>query len=208
MRRDPHPGEGAMPPSSAVSATAPPAWPDTPRARAAAIALLQALNDELLAHASATLTLERWCAAHGLVAPEGVLAERVDAAPRPLPDELRGQLGVGADTPVKYRHVRLTCAGRVLSEAENWYLSGRLDAAMNHRLDTGATPFGKAVLALGYRRQTLEVRRLWAPTSDSDWPAATAAVLRHRALLVDGEGRPFAALEETYTGELLALARR
>jgi chorismate-pyruvate lyase len=214
-----------MPPSPDIAAmTDMPPWPDTPDARAEAFARLQALNAELLAHASATLTLERWCAAHAPDASARIVAERMHGEDRPLPADLRARIGVAADTPVKYRHVRLTCAGRVLSEAENWYLSGRLDAAMNHRLDHTDTPFGKAVLALDYRRQTLSVEWLWSPAvaatdaaamRDAASPtdggallAIPAEVLRHRALLLDADDRPFAALVETYTGQVLAFAQR
>ncbi|MGA0586972.1 hypothetical protein ACO2Q2_07570 [Dyella sp. KRB-257] len=41
-------------------------WPDTALARTEALALLQTLNADLLSHDSATLTLERWCGAHGM----------------------------------------------------------------------------------------------------------------------------------------------
>lgn len=42
----------------------PEGWRDTPLVRAQALAPLQGFNAELLSHSSATLVLERWCAAH------------------------------------------------------------------------------------------------------------------------------------------------
>ncbi|MGN2248863.1 hypothetical protein ACFWZ1_02155 [Frateuria sp. GZRe14] len=190
-------------------------WPDTPLARTEALALLQTLNADLLSHPSATLTLERWCGAHRLAAAPTVIARRDRKADRPVPEDLRRALGIGADTPVRYRRVQLACGGRVLSEADNWYLPGRLTAAMNHALDQGDTPFGKVVAPLHFRRHTLSAQLLWSPLPQG-WemhglPAATEQplapphhLLQHRALLEDAQGRPFSALVETYTEQVLA----
>jgi hypothetical protein len=43
-----------------------PPWQDRFTVRLEALALLQTLNADLLSHDSATLTLDRWCAAHRL----------------------------------------------------------------------------------------------------------------------------------------------
>ena len=190
-------------------------WPDTPLARTEALALLQTLNADLLSHPSATLTLERWCGTHRLATTPQVIARRDRKADKPLPEDLRRALGIGADTPVRYRRVQLACGGRVLSEADNWYLPGRLTAAMNRTLDHGDTPFGKVVAPLHFRRRTLSAQLLWSPLPQG-WemhglPAATEQplalphhLLQHRALLEDAQGRPFSALVETYTEQVLA----
>ncbi|HET6431145.1 hypothetical protein [Dyella sp.] len=201
-------GASASPPA--------PAWPDTALARTEALALLQTLNADLLSHDSATLTLERWCGAHGMASPARVIAEHARGAARPLPDDLRAQLGLPADAPVAYRRVALRCGGHTLSEAENWYVPSRLTAAMNRTLERTDAPFGKVVQSLHFRRRTLSAVLLWAPLP-AGWeraprlPADRAGalaipdrVLQHRAVLVDGEGRPFSALIETYTGQVLA----
>ncbi|MGN6229272.1 MAG: hypothetical protein ACTHNM_17740 [Dyella sp.] len=193
-----------------------PAWPDTALARTEALALLQTLNADLLSHDSATLTLERWCAAHGMASPAKVTAEPMQGASRDLPADLRAALGIGADEPVAYRRVALRCGGRTLSEAENWYVPARLTAAMNHTLETTDAPFGKVVQPLHFRRRTLSAELLWSPlpagweragSLPADRPGALAMphrLLQHRALLVDGAGRPFSALIETYTEQVLA----
>ena len=190
-------------------------WPDTPLARTEALALLQTLNADLLSHPSATLTLERWCGAHRLASTPTVVARRDRQASKPLPEDLRRALGIDADTPVRYRRVQLACGDRVLSEADNWYLPGRLTAAMNQALDHGDTPFGKVVAPLHFRRHTLSARLLWVPLPEG-WemhglPAAAKPplvlphqLLQHRALLEDAQGRPFSALVETYTEQVLA----
>lgn len=187
-------------------------WPDTPATRRTAQDLLETLNRALLAQPSATATLERWCGAHGIGAPALVRAERVREAEGPVPDEARALLGAGPDTPVRHRRVRLVCGAIVLSEADNYYLPGRLTAQMNTVLDTTDTPFGKAVRALDFRRSTLEARLLWSPAEAlgaSVTPAAAtlempAFVLMHRAVLTLPDGTPFSALIERYTSGVLA----
>jgi hypothetical protein len=111
--------------------------------------------------------------------------------------------------------VQLACGDRVLSEADNWYLPGRLTAAMNQALDHSDTPFGKVVAPLHFRRHTLSARLLWSPLP-KDWdmrglpPAGKQPLvlphqlLQHRALLEDAQGRPLCALVETYTEQVLA----
>jgi hypothetical protein len=101
-------------------------WQESFTARLEALALLQTLNAELLSHDSATLTLDRWCAAHRLASPVHIVAERVDGADQEPTDEQRQLLGVSATEPIRYLRVRLICGDRVLSEADNWYAPGGL----------------------------------------------------------------------------------
>lgn len=190
-------------------------WPDTPLARAQVLALLETLNADLLSHASATLTLERWCDAHGMAAPALVVADRVHGEARPLPADLRAQLGAAAGDAVAYRRVRLSCGEHVLSDADNWYLPARLTPAMNRQLDTSDVPFGKVVKPLHFQRRTLSARLLWSPlpagwemhpvsaTSGAGVLVMPEHLLQHRAVLVDADNRPFSALVETYTRQLL-----
>lgn len=186
--------------------------------RLRALALLQTLNADLLSHDSATLTLERWCGAHAMASPARVVARRVHGEDKPLPSELRTQLAIGLDEPVRYRRVRLACGDHVLSEADNWYVPARLTAAMNRALDSTDTPFGKVVMPLHFRRKTLDAQLLWSPLP-AGWemrpardatPAGELAVphevLRHRALLFDADNRPFSAVVETYTDQVLAFS--
>lgn len=193
-----------------------PKWPDTPLARTQALALLQTLNADLLSHDSATLTLERWCGVHHMASPARVIAQRMRGEDKPLPPDLRAQLAIDANEPVKYRHVQLKCGDHVLSEADNWYLPSRLTAAMNRQLDSSDVPFGKVVQPLHFRRKTLSADLLWSPLP-AGWelhrtqlqPTSGALVmphllLQHRALLFAGDGRPFSALVETYTDQVLA----
>jgi hypothetical protein len=193
-----------------------PKWPDTPLARTQALALMQTLNADLLSHDSATLTLEHWCGMHHMASPARVIAQRVRGDDKPLPPEWRAQLAIDASEPVKYRRVQLKCGDHVLSEADNWYLPNRLTAAMNRQLDGSDVPFGKVVQPLHFRRKTLSADLLWSPLP-AGWelhraqtrPTSGALVmphflLQHRALLFTGDGRPFSALVETYTDQVLA----
>jgi len=193
-----------------------PAWPDDFVARVEALALVQTLNADLLSHDSATLTLERWCAAHRLASPAQIVAERVpDADPAPTPEQRR-ELGVTATEPIRHRRVNLRCGARILSRADNWYVPGRLTPEMNTLLETTDMPFGKVVQALHFHRRTLTATLLWVPLPEG-WEMGAAAagrsgthlaippeLLEHRAVLTLPDGTPFSEVVERYTGALLA----
>ena len=194
-----------------------PAWPDSYLARLEALALIQTLNGALLAGRSATLTLETWCADHKLAAEPKILARLVRGKEKPASPETRERLQVSAEEPVKHRYVQLTCGDRVLSEADNWYVPSRLTPEMNQALETTDTPFGKAVQALGFHRQTFSAQVLWSPLpkgwelSASERPAdgkgALAIpehLLEHRAVLYARDQKPFSEVDEVYADDLLA----
>ncbi|PPE77629.1 hypothetical protein C3941_22905 [Kaistia algarum] len=198
--------------------TASPVWPDTYVSRLQALALIQSLSSELLANPSATLVLDRWCAAHNL-APPGtkIVADRVRGAEKPADFGVREALGVGSDEPVAYRRVRLTCGDKVLSEADNWYVPSLLTDAMNRELETTDTSFGRVVKPLGFTRTTIDSRILWRPLPEG-WEmqplaaqASSAAalmipalLLENRAVLKRADGKPFSLVVESYTREILA----
>ena len=198
------------------AAARPPPWPDNFAARVEALALLQSLNADLLSHDSATSTLEHWCEAHRLASPPRIAAVRITDMDKPASPEQRRELGVTPADPIRYRRVRLLCGAVVLSEADNWYVPGRLTPAMNELLNTTDTPFGKVVQALHFQRHTLSSKLLWRPLPEG-WemnpPAANdgAAVLlipsqllEHRAVLSLPDGTPFSEVVETYTANVLA----
>jgi chorismate-pyruvate lyase len=177
------------------------------------LALIQTLNADLLSHDSATSTLERWCGTHRLADPARIVAQRVRGDVKPIPEELRTRLAVDAGEALAYRHVRLMCGDRVLSEADNWYVPSRLSAEMNQRLDNSDEPFGKVVRALGFQRRTLTADLLWSPLPPG-WEMAESppghealhvpkALLRHQAVLYTSAQVPFSAVIETYTNSLL-----
>jgi hypothetical protein len=203
--------------TTAIASAEPAPWPDSLVGRLEALALLESLNADLLAHDSATLTIERWCADHRLADPARIVAERVSGADKSASAEVREALNVKPDEPLGYRRVRLKCGDHVLSEADNWYVPARLTPAMNHVLETTDTPFGKAVAALHFRRHTLSADLLWRPLPKG-WEMGAAAasqeagalaipnhVLEHRAVLSTPDGEPFSEVVETYTAEVLAL---
>jgi hypothetical protein len=193
-------------------------WPDTPVARLEALATLQSFNADLLSHPSATLSLERWCGAHHL-APESRIVANLDRSASKAPSaEQRARLRVSTEEPVIYRRVRLACGGRVLSEADNWYVPSRLTPEMNRLLTETTTPFGRAVLDLGFHRELLSANLLWRPLPDGwemqpNLPAPAGAtlaipaeILEHRAILLTRENVPFSEVVETYTAEILGFA--
>jgi len=193
-----------------------PTWSANFVARVEALALLQTLNAELLAHDSATLTLEHWCRAHRMASPPRLVAARVAGVDKPVSPEQRRELGVTSAEPIRYRRVRLLCGAVVLSEADNWYVPGRLTPEINKVLDTTDTPFGKAVQSLQFQRRTLSSKVLWFPLPEGWEMDATAAgddagvlsmppiLLEHRAVLTLPDGKPISEVVESYTSNVLA----
>ncbi len=138
-----------------------------------------------------------------------LVADRLPGPQPTLDPALRTLLRIGPGQALRYRHVRLSCNGHLLSEAGNWYVADRLTPAMNRSLDTTDIPFGRVVLPLGFTRTTLSSRMPWSP---SDGPAATPAIgplrtpatlIENRALLRRGDGMPFSVVVEDYRRGLL-----
>jgi hypothetical protein len=186
-------------------------------ARLQALALLQTFNADLLSHDSATSTLEHWCGEHRLADPARIVARRVRDFDKPMPAQLRSALGVAPDEPIRYRHVQLVCGEHVLSEADNWYVPGRLTAEMNRQLEQTDESFGKVVRPLGFQRHTIAAEVLWQPLP-AGWemhrgnavpaPGATPRdILRHTAVLYTATQVPFSTVVETYTNANLAFVR-
>src|SRR6185436_7224812 len=108
--------------------------------------------------------------------------------------------------------------GKVLLEADNWYVPSRLSTEMNRLLETTDTPFGKAVQPLEPYRQTFSVKVLWSPLPDgwergSTVPSTGAngtlqipdGLLEHRAILYTREHKPFSEVDEIYFRQLLSI---
>lgn len=195
-------------------------WPDALLTRTQALALVQGLNAEILASRSATAALEKWCRDHALAPEPRVVAEVQAGEPRAPDAEQRLRLRADSGAVVRYRRVRLRCGDHVLSEAENWYLPGRLTPEMNHALETSDTPFGRVVAPLEPYRQTFAARLLWSPLPEgwehalhatppclSSGPLAIpGALFEHRALLLGRDNRPIAEVHEVYQRGLLAFS--
>lgn len=203
--------------SAGHSATARPdvVWPDSSLARTKARALIEALNTRLLEAPTATSALEKWCGDHKMASVATIRAKLVSGIEKPISVEQRQRLKISEAEPVKYRRVELSCGDHILSEADNWYVPGRLTAAMNHILATTDTPFGRAVQDLKPFRRTFTVEFLWQPRADGAEPETARTdppepglvipwpVLRHRALVYSADPAPFAEVHETYTREIL-----
>ena len=186
--------------------------------RLEALALIETLNAELLAARSATATLEKWCADHHMAEEPRIVAKRADAAEKPASAETRQRLAVREGETVKYRRVALVCGAQVLSEADNWYVPGRLTQEMNRLLEETETPFGKVVAALHPFRRTFEAQLLWSPLpagwemdarpeEEADAADPPHALIEHRALLYGGDQRPFSEVDEIYTSGVLEFQR-
>lgn len=193
-----------------------PSWPADKEGRLAALAIVETLNGEILAGRSATLVLEKWCLDHGLSGggEANIIAQGVKGADKPISAEQRQRLQISADEPVRFRHVRLTCGPRILSEADNWYVPGRLTAEMNRQLEETDTPFGKVVRPLEPYRQTFFAKLLWHPLPEG-WETAPLAksdekrlempdaLFEHKAVLFGKDHLPFSEVDEVYQRHLL-----
>lgn len=164
---------------------------------------LRDLCDRLVAGPSATAVLEAWCREHGASPGTHLVADIVPCPDRPPSSAQRERLELPRDSLVRYRRVRLTCAGRVLSEAENWYVPSRLTAAMNHLLDTSEVPFGRVVHDLAPARRNLGLRLLPAGR-DPATAGPDAPLFAIEALLLRHDGLPLCEVAEIYTGAVLA----
>jgi len=198
-----------------------PLWQDDFQSRLEAYALMQTLSTDILGSASATKSLEKWCREHRLAAVPSIVAQRIFGEDKPVQPEQMLRLEVSNPEQVKYRKVRLMCGNQVLSEADNWYVPGRLTAEMNRLLETTETPFGKAIAALQPSRQTLTVKMLWSPLPEG-WEsqkhssahrsrthvlAIPDALFEHQTLLYGPERKPIAEVHEVYQRAILALPR-
>jgi len=199
-----------------------PALIDTFESRLEMLALMQTLNAEILASPSATQSLEHWCRDHKMANNPIIVARMIRGLDKVPTAEQLQRLQVTSVSEVKYRRVELRCGAYLFSDADNWYVPGRLTAEMNALLETSEIPFGKAVQSLRPYRQTFAVALLWSPLP-AGWEQqpratgrprdkATALVLpkdlfEHRAVLYTSEHQPFSEVDERYQGQLLAFVR-
>ena len=122
-----------------------------------------------------------------------VRAEVLSRDTIPASTETRTRLGVRDADKVGHRRVRLLCGARVLSEADNWFVPGRLTLDMRSALERTDTPFGLAIAPLVPRRRTLACERL-----DGD------TVLKLHAVVLSVTGEALAEVVERYFVESLS----
>ena len=132
-------------------------------------------------------------------------AEKIN---RSAPEDRR-RLAIAADEPVRSDVCNCSAAINYYSEADNWYVPGRLTPEMNRLLDQTDTPFGRACQDLEFQRQTLKATALWRPlpkdgslkrrSRRDGQPAGTrpfAGASRHS---LHKARVPFSIVVETYT---------
>lgn len=192
-------------------------WPDTRVARWQAFALLQTLNAEILASTSATRVLEAWCRAHHLAEEPRIVVERLHGQYGRWDPAREQWLKPRPGEVVTHRRVQLRCEGRILAEADNWYVASRLTAEVNRVLDNTDTPFGRAIAALDPYRRTMAVKILWSPLPEwrDDVPVSSSrdhgfaipeSLFEHRAVVYARDHTPVSFVEEVYKRSLLPSA--
>lgn len=197
-------------------------WQDDFQSRLEVYALMQTFSVDILGSHSATKSLEKWCREHLLAAIPTIVARRIQGEERPLLPEQMQRLEVTNPEQVKYRKVQLFCGEQLLSEADNWYVPGRLTAAMNELLETTDTPFGKVIASLEPSRQTLSVKLLWSPLPEG-WELTPRpikhhgkskaleipnALFEHQTLLYSQDRKPISEVHEVYQRQILVLLPR
>lgn len=158
---------------------------------------IAAFEANLASHASATAALQQWCDQRAIAPGAIITAQFVTGADEAPPADIRTLLGVSADEPLGYRHVRLACGGHVLSDAHNWFVPSRLTPEMNHELATTQVPFGRIAAALKFTREPLSSARRGDPGCPEN------AISTHRARLILPDGAPLAFVVECYTADNL-----
>jgi hypothetical protein len=165
-------------------------------AASAAPARIEDFEAILAASPTATVALETWCQSRFGVT-ERVRATKVLASSNEPTARIRGALELGRDERLAYRRVRLSCAGRELSLAYNWYVPARLTPEMIRQLAETDIPFGRIAEPLGFKREP--IAKPWS--GPELCPAGT--VLSNRALLRLPDGKPLAMVVECYTKDVL-----
>jgi hypothetical protein len=166
----------------------------------------------LLASDTATAVIIDWCRR---VRP-GALFVAVLFDREARPGEYDGPLAIGVDETLHRRCVRLSWAGKVVSEAENWYVPQRLPADVLAVLNRGDASFGAVVARLSPRRTTIaalscdELRhggpaaqRCLAQLAQSDAFSPPDAFVLHINAVMTASGQALAELREHYRRELL-----
>lgn len=141
---------------------------------------LEELHDALLGGATATEVLTRLFGGP-------VVARKLASPPVALTLAQRGRLRLHAEERVVHRRVNLLAAGRPVSEADLWYIPGRLAGSMARQLMDTDVPFGAVVGPLRPLRQTLATRL--CPDS---------RVLALEAMVLRPDGTPIALTSERY----------
>jgi len=143
--------------------------------------LMPAFAATRAAQDSATAALGQWCAARALATPATIRAISVPGMPRAASATVRARLGVDAQEPLAYRHVRLACGARVLSDAQNWYVPARLTPEMNRLLESTDTPFGTVVAVIMSKASWMKLMPGYQ-VSAGDTPAPRGAFIQSGSL--------------------------
>jgi chorismate-pyruvate lyase len=140
------------------------------------------LHERLLANASATAVLRELFGAP-------VLIRRVPGRSAAPDQSHAALLAVARPAEIVHRHVVLHAGGRAVSEADLFYVPGRLWPGMAETLATSDVPFGTVVSPMQPVRETTAARVC---------ALDEAYALEHRAVLRDAFGAPIAAVHERY----------
>jgi uncharacterized protein YjiS (DUF1127 family) len=174
-------------------------------------ALVRELSNHILHASTATEALHAWCAARGLSAGP-ITAVKQDPDQRRHPDDdMLDELRPERHERIAYRCVRLVRGLVILSEADNWFIPGRLPPEVRDLLETTDVPFGAAVARLQPSRRTYFVSYPELSTASEagtgDSPpglSPSMPILEHKAIVLDRNRQPLSVVSERYCAVLLS----
>ena len=111
---------------------------------------------------------------------------------------LMARLELGPGEAVAHRRVLLLAAGQAVSEAEIWYVPGRLGPGMAETLRATDLPFGEVVAPLRPRREMVETRDACAQEFAAGNTAHATCILQVHAVVRVENGLVIAVVRERY----------
>jgi len=164
---------------------------------------LERFNALLCACNSATAMLTQWMRSPGEDSVTEIVAIERTGRTAAADAEQIGRLHVKRRDEIRYRRVWLVYKGRIVSDAENWYVPARLPLAMQDQLEQSVMPFGTIIAPSTPTRETLSNERLWHRKADEAFVRLPVHIIRHCALVRDADGLPISEVRETYTRNIL-----
>lgn len=143
-------------------------------------------------YATTSEALTQWCGKEKIVNDPQVKAEIVEGGIEP-PASIRRLLGVRPDVRLSYRHMHLTCHGKVLADGHVWYAPGLLTPEMLQQYSATDQPFDRVSRAMNFTRDVI----ITVPGANEGCPQLT--VYTRRWLLRLPDGRPLALHLECFT---------
>lgn len=178
---------------------------------------VRSLSGRIMRARTAVEALHAWCDERAIGAGPVRAIRRAQPTPSAPGAALVEALGLAAGEQLACRQVSLVRGGTILSDADTWYVPGRLLPPVCALVDGTDVPFGAAIAPLEPSRRTTFLRFPEPALRTTGWGAAgnpagteavtlapSAVVLEIEAVVLDWRRRPLAVVAERYRASLLA----